>query len=207
MTVLDGLLRAMASSFRACPAGHPGAAMGRAVADRLDALDRAAVDPVTAPRRVPVADCMDEVLAVAERGPCSALARALRPVLPLVEWHRTYTEAELGADYLRKYGYFDIASPARGLIRTNALATGFLVMGPSRLYPAHYHPAVELYHVVGGAPDWSIDDGPWSAKPAGSFVFHPTMAVHAMRTGEAWFLALYAWLGDLETSARLGRPS
>ncbi|MBM3585091.1 MAG: cupin domain-containing protein [Alphaproteobacteria bacterium] len=206
MSNIDALIDAMAATFRACPEGHPGTSVGRAVAERLDALDRRATDISTAPRRVPAADTMDGVLDGAERGPGAALARALRPVLSRVAWHQTYTEAELGPDYLRNYGYFDIASPARGLIRTDALATGFMVIGPGRLYPAHYHPAVELYHVVAGAPDWSIDDGPWQSKPAGSFVFHPTMAVHAMRTGDRPFLALYAWLGDLNTSAKLGRP-
>lgn len=53
MSNIDALIDAMAATFRACPEGHPGTSVGRAVAERLDALDRRATDISTAPRRVP----------------------------------------------------------------------------------------------------------------------------------------------------------
>jgi hypothetical protein len=150
---------------------------------------------------------MEPLLEAARAGPGAGIARALRPLLPSLHWVRTYSRKQLGKDYLENYGYFDVASPERGLLRTGAIATGFLVIGPGRLYPEHYHPAVELYHVVAGMPDWKIDREVWEPKPAGSFIFHKTMAVHAMRTKETPLLALYAWLGDLETGAKLGWPT
>jgi quercetin dioxygenase-like cupin family protein len=172
---------------------------------RPRALESGAARAREHPNRVPVADRMPAIIAAAEAGPTAAIARALSPVLPSVDWVRTYSEAQLGRAYLENYGYFDIASPKRGLIATDAIACGFLVIGPGQLYPAHRHPAVELYHVVAGAPDWQVDGAPWEPKPVGSFVFHPSMAIHAMRTNDSPLLALYAWLGDLETSAVLVR--
>ncbi|MEX2649623.1 MAG: dimethylsulfonioproprionate lyase family protein [Alphaproteobacteria bacterium] len=207
MKELAPLLEVMAAAYRAHGATEqPGVAMARRVADLLAGLDAGGARPDASPNRVAAARWMDDLIEAAAAGPAAAIAAALAPVLPAVDWVQTYSEAELGPDYLENYGYFDIASPERGLIRTNALATGFLVIGPGKLYPEHYHPAVELYHVVAGTPDWQVDDGPWLAKPAGCFIFHRSMAVHAMRTNDRPLLALYAWLGDLATSAKLGRP-
>ncbi len=207
MKGLAPLIDAMAESYRAQGATEqPGAAMARKVAELLAGLDANGARPISTPNRVAAARWMDGLIEAATAGPAAAIAGALAPVLPAVDWVQSYSEAELGPDYLENYGYFDIASPERGLIRTNDLAIGFLVIGPGKLYPEHYHPAVELYHVVAGTPDWQVDDGPWLAQPAGSFIFHRSMAIHAMRTNERPLLALYAWLGDLGTSAKLGRP-
>lgn len=200
MEDLSGLLRAIVAAHAGLAASaHPGARMAAEVARRVAALDHGAARAKPDRRRVMVADRMAAIIATAN----GEIARTLSPLLDQVDWAQTYTEAQLGQDYIANYGYFDIASPKRGLIRTEAIALGFLVIGPGQLYPAHRHPAVELYHVVAGAPDWQVDAGPWESKPAGSFVFHPSLAIHAMRTGEAPLLALYSWLGDLETGAVL----
>jgi quercetin dioxygenase-like cupin family protein len=204
MMGLDTLVAAVASAYEGLAASaHPGARMAGECARRLRVLDAGGALAKPHPNRVPVADRMPAIIAAAGAGPAAAIARSLAPVLPSVDWVQTYSEAQLGRTYIENYGYFDIASPKRGLIATEEIACGFLVIGPGQLYPAHRHPAVELYHVVAGTPDWRVDDAPWETKPAGSFVFHPSLAIHAMRTNEAPLLALYAWLGDLETSAVL----
>ena len=56
---------------------------------------------------------------------------------------------------------------------------------------------------MAGTVEWWIADGPWGARLPGSFVHLPSRVPHAMRTGPEPMLALYAWLGDLTTSARL----
>ena len=201
---LGALLGALGDTYAAeAGRGGPGAKMAARLAKLIGRLDASAARPVAAPAKVPACALLARIFAHAEAGPAAAIGRALGPLIDTVNWVQTYSEAEMGARFLANYGYFDIASPNRGLIRTDALALGFLLLGPGTLYPAHRHPAVELYHVVAGSPDWRVEDGPWEARPAGSFIFHRSMAIHAMRTGPEPLLALYAWLGDLATAARL----
>ena len=119
-----------------------------------------------------------------------------------VEWRQTYDEATVGSRFLSRYGWFDVASP-RGLVVTRACAVGVLFLGPETLYPAHAHPAVERYDVLAGAARWWLEGGDWQTREVGGAVRVPSGTPHAMRTDAEPLLALYAWLGDLDTPARL----
>jgi quercetin dioxygenase-like cupin family protein len=207
MTALAGLVTAMAEVFRRKGgAGGPGAAMAATVAARLDRLDAAAAKSAAPRGAVPSGIALDTIMAEAEAGPEGTLVRALRPVLPEVSWIQTYKEAEIGPDWIQRSGYFDVASPARGLVEAADVAAGFMVMGPGLVYPEHYHPAEELYFPLSGEAEWRYGDGAWQRHGAGALVFTPSMAAHAIRTHAATLFLMYAWIGDLATSARLGRP-
>jgi mannose-6-phosphate isomerase-like protein (cupin superfamily) len=72
---------------------------------------------------------------------------------------------------------------------------GFTLLGKNTLYPAHYHPATELYVVLSGLAVWTLD-GVSKVRGPGEFILHPSNHVHSMQTKDEPLLALYTWSGD-----------
>ncbi len=194
------------------------AACGEATAeDFLDLAARLRALPVDRiarqPTRLPAARYWEDTLALADGAPAggnnspypgTVLAAALRPLGPALAWiqNPNYTVENIGAAFVANYCYADVASP-RGLIATDTIALGVLLIGPGMIYPPHAHPALEIYCVVGGEAEWQRGDGPWVRKPAGTVIHHPPGIVHATRTGSDPLLALYLWRGHLDTAAEL----
>ena len=54
---------------------------------------------------------------------------------------------------------------------------GTLVLQPGATYPAHNHPAREIYYVTAGEADWFVDDEKQHVSP-GSIIMHRPYAVH-----------------------------
>jgi hypothetical protein len=86
------------------------------------------------------------------------------------------------------------------------LLIGFSLQAPGLHYPAHAHPAVELYYVIGGTVEWQQGDGLWRHLGPGAFVLHESEEPHAMQTGEKPLLAMFAWLSDLLSPVRFVEP-
>jgi quercetin dioxygenase-like cupin family protein len=158
------------------------------------------------PRQLPVCRYWLKALARAEGTPAATLAAALRPFDPALQWiqNPNYTAASMGAGFVENYGYADLLGP-RGLMLHDQFAVGVLLLGPDTTYPPHHHPAIEVYCVVGGVAEWQREDGPWTKKPSGSLIYHPSGLAHATRTGADPLLALYLWRGHLGTPATLKR--
>jgi Dimethlysulfonioproprionate lyase len=88
------------------------------------------------------------------------------------------------------------------LARHPGLAFGLLLLGPETLYPAHSHPASEIYIPLGRA-EWMRGDEPFMAREPGAVIPHRPNLVHATRSGAEPLAALYLWAGDLATHARI----
>jgi len=139
--------------------------------------------------------------------PLAGMIHALQALGPWLVWTQNpnYRRAPPSADFLDRYGYAVIAGPADGppaLIGHAALALGVLLLGPRTHYPRHRHPAIELY-VPLNAGEWWRGEGPWRSEPPGAVIHHGSEVAHATRAGDAPLLAIYLWLGDLGTHARL----
>lgn len=139
------------------------------------------------------------------------LLAPLDKLFPHFHWvqNPNYVAAPPSPDFLQNYGYVVLAGPG-GMVATDDLALGFLMLGPGTHYPTHRHPAVEIYVVAAGEAEWRKGDSPWQKKPAGTVIRHETMVPHATRTLDHPLLAVYVWRGDLKTHARItegaGRP-
>jgi Dimethlysulfonioproprionate lyase len=149
---------------------------------------------------------LDEALFSSNAG-LTILARTLAELAPALAWTQNpnYRRAPPSEEFLANYGYAVIAGPESGapaLARHADLALGILLLGPHTEYPAHQHPAEEVYIPLGAA-QWRIATGKWEWRPPGAAIHHPPNIVHATRTGDAPLAALYLWTGDLATNARL----
>ncbi|MEM9604863.1 MAG: dimethylsulfonioproprionate lyase family protein [Pseudomonadota bacterium] len=124
------------------------------------------------------------------RSPGSAVAEPALPQLhqdvidatlaaaDTIEWRRTYTEAEVGADFLARYGYFELLGPT-GHFEDQTTRAYIGYWGPSLHYPWHAHPAEECYYVLAGAADFHIESGS-SRCAVGEHQIHTGNQPHAM---------------------------
>ena len=131
------------------------------------------------------------------------LVRDLCRSAPSLNWRQTYTTRDLDRAFLDNYGWSEIVGAA-GPIDSGRMACGFLLLGPSTLYPLHRHAAEELYVPIRGMAAWQQGDAVWREQPPGAPIHHRSEEPHAMRTAAQPLLALYVWRGaNLAQKARL----
>jgi hypothetical protein len=131
----------------------------------------------------------------------SAVCRAAT----VLTWRQTYTTNEVGAEFLRNYGWAEIFGEGRGR-SAEQVACGLLLLGPNTLYPRHRHEPQEIYLPLRGTANWQQGDAIWREHPPGTLIHHHSKEPHAMRTNKDPLLALYLWRGaDLSQKALLDR--
>jgi hypothetical protein len=160
-------------------------------------LDLAA--PKAVPRRLPVCRFWDA--AVTGGGSLLAPLAALEPQLRWIQ-NPNYVAAPPSPGFLDNYGYAVLAGPG-GLVESEGVALGLLLLGPGIHYPSHRHPALEIYVVLSGEAVWQKAAEPWHREGPGAVIRHESMVPHATRSLAQPLLAAYLWRGDLATHARL----
>jgi hypothetical protein len=157
-----------------------------------------------APSTIPALRLVPGIQAVApafSRELVNDIARAA----PSLNWHRTYTEPDVGAEFLRNYGYSELIGTS-GPVPSEHIACGFLILGPRTHYPLHQHEAEEIYIPLSGTAAWKKGDGGWHERTPGTVIHHASNEPHAMRTGASAFLGLYLWRSaDLRQQAHFVR--
>jgi mannose-6-phosphate isomerase-like protein (cupin superfamily) len=156
------------------------------------------------PLRVPVSGVLPAVLADARRGPLAAMADAFDGYAATARWRQNpnYTVDTIGQSFLDRYGYVELVGRDRPW-HSEQLAVGFLLLGAGAHYPAHHHPAAEVYHVVAGTARWRKGDEALSLQPMGAAIYHAPHVVHETRVHGEPLLALYCWRGDIGVAAQL----
>ena len=133
--------------------------------------------------------------------PERALADAVAAAGPGLRWKEMYAEYDDEPDmaaFRRVYAYTLLVGPEAPL-RSDRVKVGVTLQGPDALYPAHAHRAAELYAVVGGTADWRRGSEPWTRRPPGDFVVHPSGVRHAIQTNAEPLLAFVAWLSEIDS--------
>lgn len=132
------------------------------------------------------------------------LAAAIAAVEDSLRWLQSsaYTDAVLGEGFSANYGWAEIIGPD-GFFPGDDFRLGLLMLGPSRHYRDHYHPAPELYWPLTAASLWSRDGAALVEKPQGAAIWHPAMMLHATATAEAPLLTVWCWTRDVSTPAML----
>jgi mannose-6-phosphate isomerase-like protein (cupin superfamily) len=129
-----------------------------------------------------------------------ALLDAIGPVIRFLPWRYSYPTRDDAPDLGQNIAFAEIIGPAAPF-RSDSVCLGLTLIGPETLYPAHRHPAIELYYVVAGIATWTLD-GVSHDHPPGTFILHPSQAVHAMQTHAEPLLAIYSWSGsDVRTTS------
>lgn len=182
---LEDLLNACFRAVRAAGEAVPGRFTG-AFADSF------AFRPLP-PRPLPCLRFLPGVLAATDEA-TRPLAELLLRLWPSLHWGQTYAAADLGADFLDRYGWMELVG-TRGHFASDSLAAGFLLLGPRTLYPDHHHEAEEIYLPLTSGAEWRMGGEPFRRRAAGDVIHHASNVPHAMRAGATPLLALYLWRG------------
>ena len=173
------------------------------VVSHIDALD----EPVPVePASLPVIDdwlgpAMDDAIDSTRR-----VVEALRRHHDTLVWSVPYGDVvgNPDIDHMRTmYSYALLACPGdEGAPTapwvTDDLLLGFVLQGPGVMYPAHRHPAVEAYAVLGGTARWLRGDEDWTERPPGSVIVHDAHMRHATQTTNEPTLTWVAWTTEAD---------
>jgi hypothetical protein len=160
----------------------------------------AAARPIeSAPRTIAASALLDDALAK------TALGATIAKAAHLFRWRQNpnYTAANMSAAFMAGYGYVEFAGPKEALFHAPDVRVGLLLLGPYLHYPAHAHPAEEIYHPLTEGGLWRRGQEDWRIVPAGRAIHHPPMIVHETKAAESTLLALYCWRGNTVTEALL----
>jgi hypothetical protein len=131
---------------------------------------------------------------VAGPGAREVFTAAVLAAAPEARWQQTYTEAEVGADFLARYGWFELAGPA-GHVRTDALRAYVAYWGRGLFYDWHEHEAEELYFIASGSALFRSEAQGDAVLGPGDTRLHAGFERHAMTTLDAPILTLVLWRG------------
>jgi Dimethlysulfonioproprionate lyase len=176
-------------------ADWPDLSGSRAVASSLRIPD------VESDSMLPVLRCLPD-FAADESGFGASLVAELCRNHHVLMWRQTYAAGDVGDAFLRNYGYAEIVGMTS--IPSRRIACGFLILGPSTLYPRHRHEAEEIYIPLRGTAHWQQSDAVWRERRPGAVIHHASDEPHSMQTGAEPLLALYIWRSEqLNQRARL----
>ena len=140
------------------------------------------------------------VLAEPFAAPLGPVAPALAAVWEQLQWVYHYAEREDAPGLGSRVAFAELVGP-RGPLGGPDIKMGFTFLAPDVLYPAHAHPAAELYVVLSGRALWT-QSGRAAWRDPGAVIVHASEEPHAMQTAGEPLLALYGWRGALDEPSR-----
>jgi len=121
------------------------------------------------------------------------LTNALNAAATALRWGQTYSQDDLGCEFLNRYGWSMVVGPDAP-IKNHHLISGFLFLGPDIEYPYHKHSVEEAYKVVSGTASWRLGNEDWMPLPPSSVVHNASWQPHGMRTDQSEPLLLaFLW--------------
>ncbi|MFA3918520.1 dimethylsulfonioproprionate lyase family protein [Ruegeria hyattellae] len=123
-----------------------------------------------------------------------ALVSAVRATVHLASWQLAYTEEEVGADFLNRYGYYELFGPS-GHFHSAQLRGYIAYWGAGLNYGWHSHEAEELYLTLAGSALFKVE-GCTADIGSGQTRFHGSWQSHAMDTTDQPILTLILWRGE-----------
>ena len=144
-----------------------------------------------------------------------SLALAIQAAEPNLQWQTSYDEAAhepVIATMRKGYAYATVVEARESGLHRSApfvsddIFIGVTLQAPDIFYPAHSHPAIEVYSVVGGTAEWQHNGGPWAPRPPGSVMVHEANDHHAMQTRSEPLLTWVTWVSDLHIRPVLHLP-
>jgi quercetin dioxygenase-like cupin family protein len=123
------------------------------------------------------------------------LAAALAPIADDLPWRYGYAPRADRPRLEDMMGWAEIVGP-EAPFRSGEVCLGLTFIAAGTVYPAHRHPAIELYRVIAGRPVWTVAGRTFRPHP-GDAILHAGNVDHAMTGGAEGLLAVYAWTGDV----------
>ena len=84
-----------------------------------------------------------------------------------------------------------------GMVKDKHASLGLILLAPGVYYPSHKHAAEELYLVLSGTLEWSLDGASLGSMQIGNFIHHMSWQSHSMINGATPALCFWGWTGDI----------
>lgn len=126
--------------------------------------------------------------------PTRDLVAAIKASAHLAQWKHTYTEEEVGADFLNRYGYYELFGPT-GHFHSTQLRGYVGYWGAGLDYDWHSHQAEELYLTLAGGAVFRSDEDETFVGPNQTRQ-HKSWQSHAMTTTDQPILTFVLWRGE-----------
>ena len=88
-------------------------------------------------------------IAGATEGVTAPLARAIAAASPVLRFEQSFQRTEVGSEFLRHYGWFDLISPEGPFVQSD-LRISFTMLGQGLVFPEKQHPSDEIAVVIAG---------------------------------------------------------
>ena len=112
-----------------------------------------------------------------------------------LHFNQTYTEDDIGADFLKQYGWIKFIGPD-AYWDSNVLSGGLVLFGDSVAYPEHWMEAEGLYYIISGTGNWYREDIGWKLRSPNEWVLHGSNVKHALKTDGEPLLLMYLLRGN-----------
>jgi len=149
-------------------------------------------------RNLPVQDipaiALIENLAANGTALIAPVVAALRSVAKYGHWQQTYSEIEVGKDFLDRYGWLEVVGPS-GHYHSDTQRIYLSYWGERLHYAWHLHEAEELYFILAGGAAFEAEGLPPVYLSPGQSRHHLPHQPHAMTTLHEPILALILWRG------------
>lgn len=145
-------------------------------------------------RKLPMVPQLDALMAQT-RAETAGVTRAVLAAASYVHWQQSYSEAQVGAEYLTHYGWFNLVSP-EGPYLSERLGVSVGYWGQGLTYPQHQHQPEEIYCVLAGAARFASEGVTAQEGSPGGLIHHATNQMHGFSVDYAPLLAMAFWRGD-----------
>ncbi|MEO0497997.1 MAG: dimethylsulfonioproprionate lyase family protein [Pseudomonadota bacterium] len=123
------------------------------------------------------------------------LIDAIYPAEHMLEWRTTYTQAEVGADYLARSAWFELIGP-NGHFHSDQCIAFIAYWGRGLTYPWHKHEAEEIYTIVAGEACLHVEGEADKTAKSGDCRLHLPWQPHALTTPDAPVATFCMWRGS-----------
>lgn len=126
------------------------------------------------------------------------LITALHHFAPSAHWRDTYSDTNIGDDFLNRFGCFDLVGE-NAPFNSQTFRLWMVYMPAHLHYPWHHHPAEEMYLVVAGQALFMREGQTEKVLQPGATCFHKSNQSHSMTTQNSPVLCLVGWRNEFET--------
>ncbi|MEQ9885039.1 dimethylsulfonioproprionate lyase family protein [Pectobacterium zantedeschiae] len=147
---------------------------------------------------LPAVDYLEQALKIGEASGDREICSMIRLLAPELSWNFDYIPHPKFTSLSEKIAFTQFVGP-EDLWVSSHLAVGLTLIAPETHYPAHCHPATEIYLPLAGTGLWSMENEDYFPRHPGELIFHRSRATHATQAQEEPVLALYIWHGDIRS--------
>ena len=110
-----------------------------------------------------------------------------------VKWRPTFTD--YGPEFSKAYRFRTLIGKQSAPVQGKNVYFGEAEWAPGAIYVGHKHESPEIYYVISGEAEWTVDGETFRATP-GTAIYAKPYAVHRMvNVGEGILKTVWMWWG------------